>query len=996
MINMVYSLINGFSTPLVGKIVLKQENDNGKARTFFLQKQTRQVISMKRYRSFLISSLMVVSAAVGAPTERIYLSGVDFEHPVEWDFMVTGGMRANEWGKIGVPSQWELQGYGEYTYGRWYKESGVDHPSMEEGFYKYAFHVPADVEGQVIDLVFGGVMTDTEVKINGQPAGPVHQGGFYQFKYRITDLLRYGEDNLLEVHVKKHSGNKSINAAERMADWWLFGGIYRPVWLEVKPPAHIEHLAVNPQADGSFLADIRLEGISEEAEIEASIDPVKGNGLFEPAKIEIAANTQTATLETRWEGVRPWSPEDPNLYMLTLSLKQNGETLHQVSQRIGFRTLEFKKHDGIYLNGKRTIFKGINRHTFWPEGGRSTSERISRMDAEILKDMNINAVRTHYPPDPHFLDMCDELGLFFLDELAGWQNAYDDEVGAKLVKEMVERDVNHPCIVIWDNGNEGGWNYHTDKLFARYDPQNRIVIHPWADFNGWDAHHYPAYQTGVHRFNNGENVFFPAETLHGMYDQGHGAGLEDFWDKWTSSPLFAGAFMWAYNDCAVLRTDWTGEKKYDSNRYMAPDGIVGPHREKEGSVFAVKEIWAPIQFEPHRITPSFDGSFVIRNTYQFSNLNTCRMEYRLIKIDSNGSGPAKEAVLMTDAIELPDIDPGEARKIHLDLPETFFDADVLSITAWDKHDREIYTWTWPIHRAGDYVAEFLPRRETDKSATAVEDESGVVVLGAAGVEVAINTTNGLITSVRNSNTTIPFGNGPVPVGMKAKVVGSEIRQDGGNAVLEIDYTGGIDKITWTMTPDGLLKMDMLCLNNGRNDGGFDGGFIDDNITAFGLTFDYPEAKVEAMQWFGRGPYRVWKNRIPGTTFGLWNKDYNNTITGESFENLIYPEFKGYHANMFFTRMRTGDGTIGFYSENDGLFLRMLTPEEPEGRADGKRTMPAFPPGDISFLYEIGAIQSFKPLAHQGPRSQPASIRIKVGDDGIPMKIWFDFRDNQTW
>ncbi len=946
---------------------------------------------MKRTIYIFMLSALIAPLTRAETTERVYLSGIDFEHPVEWDFMVTGGMRANEWGTIGVPSQWELQGYGEYTYGRWYKEEGVDHPSMEEGFYKYAFDVPAALKGKVVDIVFGGVMTDTAVSINGQSAGPVHQGGFYQFKYRISDLLNYGEENLLEVHVKKHSDNPSINAAERMADWWLFGGIYRPVWLEVKPRAHIEHFAVDAKADGLLNTVVQLENLDCDAQLVIQLTPSDNTPRNLPYIQNVQQGTTNLVVSTKWDDIRPWSPEDPDLYTLTLSLKEGDKVIHEVSDRIGFRTLEFKKGDGIYVNGRRTVFKGINRHTFWPEGGRSTSERISRMDAEILKDMNINAVRTHYPPDPHFLDMCDELGLFFLDELAGWQNGYDDAIGARLVKEMVERDVNHPCIVIWDNGNEGGWNYNTDKLFSKYDPQDRIVIHPWADFNGWDAHHYPAYQTGVHRFNNGERVFFPGETLHGMYDQGHGAGLEDFWDKWTSSPLFAGAFMWAYNDCAVLRTDWTGEKKFDSNRYMAPDGIVGPHRELEGSVFTVKELWAPIRFEPRLITSSFDGSFIIRNTYQFNNLNTCRMAYQLIKIDSNGSGPGKAAAMKTGSIEIPDIKPGEARRIQMEMPDNFFEADVLSITAWDKHDREIYTWTWPIHRATEYAEKYVPHRDATEAASASETESSVTLKGS-DISVTFEKSTGYITAVQRGDTEIPFGNGPVPLGMKAKVEEVEVMQNGDSAVLLIDYLGGIDRIIWTMTADGLLKMDMLCLTNARNDGGFDGGFIDDNITAFGLTFDYPEEKVKGMEWFGRGPYRVWKNRIPGTTFGLWDKDYNNTITGESFENLIYPEFKGYHAHMFFTKMRTANGPIGFYSENDNLFLRMLTPEEPEGRDRGRRTMPPFPEGDISFLYEIVAIQSFKPIAHHGPKSQPASIRIKVGDDGIPMKVWFDFRE----
>ena len=126
-------------------------------------------------------------------------------------------------------------------------------------------------------------------------------------------------------------------------------------------------------------------------------------------------------------------------------------------------------------------------------------------------------------------------------------------------RKPAKSDVNHPSVIIWDNGNEGGWNYDVDKVFEANDPQKRIVIHPWADFNGWDTHHYPTYLTGMHRFNAGENVFFPTEFMHGTYDNGHGAALEDFWNRYKESPLFAGGFMWAMLDEAVKRSDWTGD-----------------------------------------------------------------------------------------------------------------------------------------------------------------------------------------------------------------------------------------------------------------------------------------------------------------------------------------------------------------------------------------------------------------------------------------------------
>ena len=164
-------------------------------------------------------------------TETLYLSGTGLGSEKEWRFYCSDGMNSKKWSKIKVPSQWELQGFGEYTYGRWYK-AGLKNPSMEQGFYEYSFSVPASWRDKQISIIFEGVMTDTEVKINGQSAGDIHQGGFYRFAYNITDKLKAGTKNKLEVHVSKQSANKSVNGAERRADWWLFGGIYRPVFLE--------------------------------------------------------------------------------------------------------------------------------------------------------------------------------------------------------------------------------------------------------------------------------------------------------------------------------------------------------------------------------------------------------------------------------------------------------------------------------------------------------------------------------------------------------------------------------------------------------------------------------------------------------------------------------------------------------------------------------------------------------------------------------------------
>jgi hypothetical protein len=941
---------------------------------------------IKKFTTIAILFILATTWSFAQETEKVYLSGKGYDDTVEWDFYCSDGANSQKWSKIGVPSQWEIQGFGEYTYGRWYKQRGKT-PSDETGHYKTTFNAPVDWENKTINIVFEGVMTDTKVMINSQQAGDIHQGGFYRFKYNISDKIEFGEENTLEVFVSKHSENRSVNAAERMADWWLFGGIYRPVFLEILPKSHIAQVKVDPKADGSFTAELKLENIGDDTVLRYFITDMNSK-KFPVYETYIDKNSTTVSISTRWEGIKPWTTETPNLYDLTVELISSDKKIHTITERIGFRTIEVRPKDGIYVNGTKVILKGVNRHTFWPEGGRCTSKEISINDATLIKEMNMNAVRSHYPPDEHFLDACDSLGIFYIDELAGWQNAYDTEVGAKLVKEMIDRDVNHPSIILWSNGNEGGWNYNTDPLFTKYDPQNRDVIHGWADFDDIDTHHYPQYQTGVHRFNDGEKIFMPTEFLHGLYDEGHGAGLDDFWEKWTSSPLFAGGFLWAFNDGAVIRSDLNDS--LDSDGQHAPDGVVGPYREKEGSFFTIKEVWAPVQFEPLMITPSFNGEFLISNTYLYTNLDQCKMSYEVTTIPSPWNNEKAESIAKGN-ITLPPIHPGETRKVKMEVPGNFFNGDVLSITATDPHGKEIYTWTWPIKQPENYFNNKTIVLGT--GAATVQKSGNTVTLSASNTSISFNSTNGMIEKVETAKGVLPFKNGPVPIGMKAKFDRFETRTEGNKAVFTAWYQGGIDSIRWAMHPDGKLKMHMISLNKATNDGGFDGGYVSGSIDLWGITFDFPEEESTGIEWFGKGPYRVYRNRIKGTTYNLWQKDYNNTITGESFANLEYPEFKGYHANMYWATIGTKNNVpMTFATENSNMFLRLFTPEEPAGTL--RRSLPYFPEGDLSFLYEINAIRAFKPTSQMGPQSEPSSIRIKKGDEGISMKIWFDFTSKQ--
>ena len=463
------------------------------------------------------------TAAVAQQTQIKYLSGTGSDHTVTWDFFCTKGNNSGVWSKIQVPSCWELQGFGHYDYGR----EPFDKASDEQGLYKYQFNAEKSWQSKVVQIVFDGAMTDAEVKINGRPAGPIHQGSFYRFSYDISRLLHYGASNLLEVKVSKKSANKSINAAERMTDFWVFGGIFRPVFLRIYPQQHIAHVAIDAQANGHLKALVSLAGAQKGNSITTSVHKAGDTKIIKTMTVPVTGSDSVVTVNQQLTGVAKWSPEFPNLYKLDVTIRNKaGKVLHTTTETFGFRTVELRQHDGFYLNGQKVMFKGVDHHSFWPTSGRTTNKQISINDINLMKDMNMNAVRmSHYPPDEHFLAACDSMGLMVLDELTGWQHKYDDTVGHKLVKEMVTRDVNHPSIVIWDNGNEGGFNDNLDGDFGKYDPQHRIVIHPWARINGTDTKHYPAYNYVENSALYDDQVYFPTEFLHGLYEGGLGAGF---------------------------------------------------------------------------------------------------------------------------------------------------------------------------------------------------------------------------------------------------------------------------------------------------------------------------------------------------------------------------------------------------------------------------------------------------------------------------------------
>ena len=418
-----------------------------------------------------------------------------------------------------------------------------------------------------------------------------------------------------------------------------------------------------------------------------------------------------------------------------------------------------------------------------------------------------------------------------------------------------------------------------------------------------------------------DKIYFPTEFLHGLYDGGHGAGLDDFWKQMWNMPLSAGGFLWDFADEAVVRTDKNGFLDTDGNH--AADGIVGPYGEKEASYFTIKEVWSPVYIEDRFVKPDFNGVFRVENRYHFTNLNECKITAKWV----NFSGPNTSAKTT-------------------------------------------------INFSGD------GKLKTTKN-------DGHIVVESNGFKYTFSEKTSLLQEVKKGNKVIPFNNGPIIFDHKDKI--ESVKVTTLNDKVEIitvfemsdkspDWAThkelSSDKIKWTIHSSGLLNLDVE-IKGKKIVKGYKG-----------ITFSFPESEVSGMKWLGDGPYRVWRNRMKGTKFQVWENDYNNTVTGES--GFVYPEFKGFFSSLYWVKVK-GKNNNGFtvYCNSTDVFLRMLTPQKPK-EDPNKRVSVDFPKGDISFLKNIAAIGTkFQTGDKMGPQGNSENY-FGNDDEPIIINLTFEF------
>ena len=919
-------------------------------------------------------SFSMASAQGSLQTERQYLSGHGCDDMVQWDFFCTGGNNSGHWTKIGVPSCWELQGFGTYQYGiKFYGKDFPEGVADEKGQYKYKFHLPADWANRHIDLVFEASMTDTQVKINGRKAGSMHQGGFYRFIYDVSDRVFFGKkENLLEVTVSKESTNAGVNLAERRADYWNFGGLFRPVFIVSKPAINIERTAINAKADGSFSAYCLLSHTFDGAAVRTVISDKSGKKVAENTTA-VRSGSDHADVSFLVDRPALWTAETPNLYNVAFTLlDKDGKTLHIEHDKFGFRTIETRISDGLYVNGAKVKIRGVNRHSFRPESGRTLSKAKNIEDVLLIKSMNMNAVRlSHYPADPEFLDACDSLGLYVMSELDGWHGHQETINGQKMIYEMVTRDVNHPCITWWSNGNEKGWNTELDGEFGKWDIQQRPVIHPQGNFSGYETMHYRSYGE-TEEYMREPEIFMPTEFLHGLYDGGAGAGLYDYWELMRNTPRCVGGFIWDFADEGVVRTDKGG--MIDCQGSYAPDGIVGPHFEKEGSYYTIRQVWCPVQVFASQ---PFDGKLKVENRYDFLSLDKCRFEYRYVSYPSSFES-GEEKVLKEGEVKGLNVAPHASGV--LSLPDAPKQANALTVTAVDPYGKELFTWTYKLSNVED------KNIQTDKTIPSVKENGDSLMVSINKRTYLFSKKDGRLQQVKVGDRLISLNNGPrLVVARRAdrsfdqfynhddpeaekkkttytlyddrgKFAGFSVNKAANDTlVVTANYRlGSFDRAEWRFAPDGAVMLRYTYNFNGV-------------VDLMGVVFDYPESKVKSKRWLGYGPYRVWQNRIHGPQLGVWQNKYNDPVPGESFD---YPEFKGYFSGVQWMNLQTSEGEIKLVPRNDKNYVGIYQPRD--GRDEMLYTLPAT---GISVLQVIPPVRNKVNTTDLiGPSSQPHWVR----------------------
>ena len=560
----------------------------------------------------------------------------------------------SQWKDFPVPGLFEIEGYGDKIYKNvgysWNTQFESNPPYVEErnnytGSYRKMVSIPATWKGQDIYLHVGSATSNLQVWVNGKEVG-YSEDSKMEAEFNLTKFLTPGKENLIAMRVMRWCDGSYLEDQ----DFWRFTGIAREVYLYARPKAHIQDIfvhqdLVNGYKDGQLSVDITAptaKGYTVDLALTDPAGRAAGN-----TSVSVGNGSAKASLTV--SNAKAWSAEIPNLYTLTLTLKdKKGNVIEATTQRVGFRNIKIEGGQ-LLVNGQPILIKGADRHELDPDGGYIVSVERMIQDIKIMKQLNMNAVRTcHYSDDPRWYDLCDQYGLYVVAEtnIESHGMGYGDRTLAKnpiFHKAHVERNQhnvqvqkNHPSVIFWSLGNEAGYGKNFEDAYdaVKAIDQSRPVQYEQAGQNGKTDIFCPMYYDyrGCERYSQGDNPrpLIQCEYAHAMGNSMGGFG--EYWRIIRKYPKYQGGFIWDFVDQGMRsKSRVTGKEIMayggDFGRYPASDhnfncnGVIAADRRLHPHAYEVQyhyqDIWATV---PEGKT-LLDGEVELYNEYFFRSLD---------------------------------------------------------------------------------------------------------------------------------------------------------------------------------------------------------------------------------------------------------------------------------------------------------------------------------------------------------------------------------------
>ena len=693
----------------------------------------------------------------------------------------------SHWDDIPVPSAWQMHGYGYPIYVNYMRPEEkcpwgemnppyIPHDKNEVGSYRKEFRVPSNWKGRSVYIQFDGVESAFYLWLNGQRVG-FSKGARTPAAFDLTPYLK-PKENILAVEVYRYSDASYLEDQDK----WRMSGIFRDVYLFSRGKVRVDDIFITPDYDpassnGTLQIVSDLANQSKAPAAGLTLESTLFDNKQQAAQIKIQLNSLDAASKNSVKqtiiipGVQTWSAETPKVYQLVLTLRDgNGKVIESIPQNVGFRTSKIQNKQ-LLVNGKPIYLKGVNRHEVDPDAGYTVSRALMIQDIELMKQNNINAVRTsHYPNTPEWYDLCDYYGLYVIDEanVESHGIGYDpkDTLGAKPLwkkahldrgERMVERDKNHPSVIIWSLGNEAGDgpNFAAMYEWMRQRDPSRPVQYERAELNAHTDIYCPMYATPneIERFasNNPDRPLILCEYAHAM---GNSLGsLKDYWDVIEAHPALQGGFIWDWVDQALRKTDengvefWAyggdfGPADVPSDENFLCNGVVRPDRTPGPGTPEVKAVYQNIGFEAANLE---QGKITIHNKFFFTNLDQFQPVFTVTangvviqrgKMNTLAIGPGSKKTLI---VPIQTISPEPGVKYFLNIQ---FELNKNETWANRGHIVAQAQFALPFKNASKHLSEI------ERSKVTIEDLPDRIIVHNGDLTAAIGIKSGVIESIK--------------------------------------------------------------------------------------------------------------------------------------------------------------------------------------------------------------------------------------------------------